>query len=263
MKICTLASSSKGNSILVFTDKTRILIDVGITYSELSAKLEKLGFSCADITAVVITHEHSDHIKGVGTLMRKNGTHVYVHANGYEALLKRVGKVKEEDVVQFFDQDFMIGDLVLTPFRLSHDASCCVGYSITDGRNKMTMATDLGVFTADLVQYFEGSKLVVLESNHDVEMLMHNEKYSFLLKNRILGKNGHLSNKTASQIVEKLAHMGVKQVVLAHLSEENNTPEICYNETYNYLASKGIQVGVHINIDIADPYKIGTLYNLI
>lgn len=262
MKVCTLASSSKGNSTLVFTENTRILIDAGITHSELSTKLEKLGLSCDDITAVVVTHEHSDHIKGIGSLMRKNGTLVYVHTNGYDALIKRIGKVNKSDVIQFFDQDFMIGDLVLTPFRLSHDASCCVGYSITDGKNKMTMATDLGVFTADLVEYFEGSKLVILESNHDVQMLLDNPRYSFLLKNRILGKNGHLSNKTASQIVEKLAHMGVKQVVLAHLSEENNTPEVCYKATYNYLASVGIVVGVHINIDIADPYKIGTLYNL-
>ncbi len=262
MKICTLASSSKGNSTFVFTDTTRILIDAGITYAELRIKLGKLGFSCDDITAVIITHEHSDHIKGVGSIMRKHGTPVYVHTSGYDSLKKKIGKVNENQLIQFFDDSFAIGDLQITPFHLSHDSSCCVGYTISDGINQMTTATDLGVFTVDLIKYFEGSKLVILESNHDVDMLMANPRYSFLLKNRILGKHGHLNNNIAARVVEKLAHMGVKQVILAHLSEENNTPEICFNTTCTYLESVGIKVGVNINIDVADPYKIGTLYSL-
>ena len=262
MKVCTLASSSKGNSTLVFTNKTRILIDAGICYSEIQTKLNKLGFSCDDITAIIVTHEHSDHVKGIGAIMRKNGTPVYVHSSGYDALRSKVGKVSEGQLIQFFDQDFSIGDLTVTSFRLSHDSKFCVGYSISDGANKFTIATDLGIFPPDLIQYFENSKLVILESNHDMEMLMRNPRYSFLLKNRILGKNGHLSNSMAARVVEKLAHMGVKQVILAHLSEENNTPEVCFNTTCTYLSSVGVEVGKNINIDIADPYEIGTVYNL-
>lgn len=262
MKVCTLASSSKGNCTVVFTETTKILIDAGVSIRKINQRLDLLGLNCNDIDAVIVTHEHSDHVCAVGNLIKKFSVPVYVHTNSYAALVKKFAPIDTTKIVQFLDDDFIIGDLKISPFPLPHDAIHCVGFNISVGTRKVTIATDLGYVPSSLVKNFEGSTLVILESNHDVQMLMSNPKYSFSLKNRILGKRGHLSNELSARVVEKLAHMKVKQVVLAHLSEENNTPQTCYTAMQTHLSSVGIEIGKHIKIDIAKPDDIGTLYSL-
>lgn len=263
MKACVLASSSKGNCTYIGSETTNILIDAGISVKDIEYKLGLLRVNPENISAILITHEHSDHIKSVCNFTKKHKScFIYVHKNTYEALLTKLPNLDKRRIIIFYNMDFNIGDLTITSFILPHDASCCVGYSIKNYQNKISICTDLGHTNSDIIQNLYNSKLVILESNHDIDMLKQNPHYSFALKNRILGKYGHLSNNTACEVVEKLAYNNVKQVVLAHLSPENNTPELCYNTMCNYLLSKGIIPNVNIYIEVANKSEIGTVFTL-
>lgn len=263
MKACVLASSSKGNCTYIGSDTTHILIDAGVSVKDIEGKLSLLKVNPENISAILITHEHSDHIKSVHNFTKKyKSCFIYVHKNSYDALITKLPNLDKRRIIIFYNMDFNIGDLNINSFILPHDSSCCVGYSIKNNQNKISICTDLGHTTSDIIQNLYDSKLVILESNHDVDMLKQNPHYSYLLKNRILGKNGHLSNETACKVVEELVSHNVKQVVLAHLSPENNTPELCYNTMCDYLLSKGIIPNVHILIEVANQTQIGTLYTL-
>ena len=261
MKVCTIASSSKGNCVLVFNDNTKILIDLGVTLVDLESKLNMLGINPHEITAILNTHEHIDHTKNIGAFMRKYGTPLYCHIDGYDRLLTKLGKVNYSLLTRFNDMPFEIGDMVVRAFKLPHDASSCVGYTIADGDKRMSIATDLGHFDDEIVANLMGSRMVILESNHDEKMLLNNPKYTPMLKQRILGKSGHLSNKLASQVALKLVGTGTRQILLAHLSEENNTPELAYNTVCSYLYNYGIIEGQHIRIDVAPAYDLSSVYS--
>lgn len=262
MKVCTLASSSKGNSTLVIGDKTILLIDAGLNIKELEVKLRALGVELCDVTAILSTHEHCDHTKSIGTMLRRYKTKLYVNSDGCAALLKKIGNINEGLVINFYDLPFELGEFTITPFKLPHDSIVCYGYNIEKDNKKISIATDFGHTTTDIEKYLYNSRLVILESNHDEQKLLANPKYSAVLKQRILSKRGHLSNRTAALVVSNLAQHNVAQVVLAHLSEENNTPELCYETICDYLLSVGIVPQENIKIDIASPNKIGTVFNI-
>ncbi|MBR4745217.1 MAG: MBL fold metallo-hydrolase [Clostridia bacterium] len=262
MRVATLASSSKGNSTLLWTDNTKILIDLGITCSEVELKLKALNIDPKQIDAILNTHVHSDHTKGIATFARKYGTKIYCHIDGAQALATKLEKVKQEQLFSYSDKPFSVGDFEITSFKLPHDVDCCVGYTVACGDTKVSYATDLGHKSDETLLHLFGSKLVILESNHDRAMLIANPHYSPILKTRILSSHGHLSNDDCAVAVAKLALAGTKQVVLAHLSEENNTPETAYECVTNYLNSRGISEGVNIKIDVAPAHKIGTIFNL-
>lgn len=262
MRVITLASSSKGNCVLVYSENTKVLIDVGIKLEDVERKLKILNINPAEIDGILNTHEHIDHCKSIGAFMRKYGTMLYCHFDGTEALCKRLGKINGKCVNCFSDVPFQIGEFTIYPFKLPHDAKSCVGYTIEYKNKRMSYATDLGHISPSIVENLLNSRLVILEANHDETMLLNNPKYSYVLKQRILGKNGHLSNSLSAQVVEKCALSGVKQIVLAHLSEENNTPEICYNTICTYLESVGIIEGVNIKIEISPPHDMGALFVL-
>lgn len=262
MKVCTLASSSKGNCILVFTENTKILIDIGVTLSYVEERLEKLNINPAEIDAILNTHEHIDHTKNIGAFMRKYGTPLYAHVDGYDKLTTKLGKFDANQVFLFEDFPFKIGDFVIRAFKLPHDATSCVGFTFEENGNRFSIATDLGYVDDEILSNLMGSKLVILESNHDEKMLLNNPKYPYLLKQRILGKSGHLSNKLCAETILKLINGGVKQVLLAHLSEENNTPELAYNTSREYLEGFGIVEGVHVKIDVAPPLGFSNIFYL-
>lgn len=261
MKVCTLASSSKGNCVLVYNDSTKILIDIGITLVELEEKLNILGINPHEITAILNTHEHIDHTKNIGAFMRKYGVPLYCHIDGYDRLIQKLGKVDPSSITRFIDMPFEVGDMVVRAFKLPHDASSCVGYTIADGDKRVSIATDLGHWDDDIISNLIGSRMVILESNHDEKMLLNNPKYSYVLKQRILGKSGHLANKLTAQAILKLVGNGTRQVLLAHLSEENNTPELAYNTVCGYLYNYGIIEGQHIRIDVAPAHDISHVYS--
>ena len=262
MKVVTLASSSKGNSTLIYTDKTKILIDAGLLLSEIELKLTALNILPGEINAILLTHEHSDHIKGIGPFMRKYHTPLYVHNLGMVSAIKKLGNINENLVIPFYDKPFMVGEFKITSFNLPHDAHHCVGYSIEKDDKKVSIATDFGHTNVDIVKNLYNSRLVILESNHDEKMLLQNQNYSSLLKSRILGKNGHLSNVVAAKLVCDLANNNVKQVLLAHLSEENNTPQLAYDTVKQYLQANEIEIGKNIMVDVASAHKISTIFHL-
>ncbi len=262
MRVVTLASSSKGNCILVYTERTKILVDIGICLEDLEKKLNILHINPAEISGVLNTHEHIDHCKGIGAFMRKYDTPLYCHIDGVGALTRKLGKVQTHKIITFTDIPFEVGEFEIKAFKLPHDASSCVGFTITCETKKISIATDFGHVTPSIVDNLLESRLVILEANHDEQMLLANPKYSYVLKNRILGRNGHLSNNLSARVIERCALNNVKQVVLAHLSEENNTPELCYNTICTYLESVGITEGVNIKIDISPASEIGMIFYL-
>ena len=259
MKVCSLASSSKGNCTVVYNEDSVLLIDMGITLKDLELKFERLGIDPRDIKGVLISHEHIDHTKGVGTLNRKYGTPIFCHECAVDGILQRIGK-HDDNVVLFTNNAFQIDDFTIETFRVPHDVPYCVGFNIYENNNKVSIVTDLGHTTKDIVERLYDSRLVILESNHDESRLMRNPKYSLTLKKRILGEKGHLSNKTSARVLLSLAQNNVKQVLLAHLSEENNTPELCYKTITDILLANGIIPQENIKIDIAKPNGIGPIF---
>lgn len=260
MKVVTLASSSKGNCVLVIGENTNLLIDAGINISNLISKLNLLGVDPYSIKAILSTHEHSDHSKSIGAFMRKYGAYLYVHNDDREALIKKLGRIDENHIITFYDQDFSIGEFTIKSFKLPHDAVSCVGYVVRQGASQFAYATDLGYASEETVKHLFNCKLVILESNHDEKMLINNPNYSSALKQRILSKHGHLSNMSSAKVVCALAQNNVKQVVLAHLSPENNTPMLCYQTVCDYLLAMGVEPGVNIKIDVAPMEHIGTVF---
>jgi len=262
MRFCTLASSSKGNVSIVYTDTTKILIDAGISLCELELKLEALGILPQSIDGILITHEHGDHIRSVGALNRKYGIKIYCHIQAYSSLLTKLGRIRDNTIFTFTDIMFKIGDFVIEPYRLPHDVPYCCGFNVYNNAKKISFATDLGHITEEIISKLYDSRLVLIEANHDEKMLMANPKYSLSLKQRIKGANGHLSNVVCAKVVSRLAVNNVKQVVLAHLSEENNTPDICYNTVTQYLESVGINVNTNIRVFVASARNIGPIFHI-
>lgn len=260
MKLCTLASSSKGNSIVVYTENTKILIDCGISLANLQEKLALLNMTPADLDGVLVTHEHIDHVRGIAQLCKKYNTRIYCNDVALYGIFNRV-KAPRHHFVFFGLTPFKIGDLTIQAFSIPHDVPCC-GFNISNGNKKISILTDLGQINESILHNLKESTLIVMEANHDIEMLKRNPKYPARLKSRILGDFGHLSNLSSAQAIAYLANNNLKQVVLAHLSEENNTPEICYNTISNHLEKEGIRVGEKLHIEVANPYHISPVFVL-
>ena len=262
MKIVTLASGSKGNSTYLETEKVKILIDAGITIKELEKRLNILEINPSEIAAILVTHEHSDHIKGVFNFAKKYNTKIYVHNYLWSAIECKVTELNLSEQMVFFNDDFIIEDLKVVSFELPHDATYCVGYSFLNNGKKISIATDLGHTNPRIIEHLKNSTLLILESNHDESLLKQNPKYPIYLKNRILSSKGHLSNLSAAQTILELVNYNVQQVVLAHLSEENNAPEMAYNTIKEFLRSYGVEEGKHIFVDVATQHKVGNIFNL-
>ena len=223
MEIVALASGSKGNSLYVKSGKTAVLLDVGLSAREIERRMALVGALPADLSAILVTHEHTDHIRGVGPLARRYDLPVYMTERTYQAAEDAVGRLPRIECIDP-ETPFEIGVLWFSPFLISHDAVEPLGFAFTDGVLKVGVATDLGVVTHLVREQMRGAHVAIVESNHDPDMLMEGP-YPWDLKQRIRGRKGHLSNPTATKFVETLYHSDLERVVLAHLSEINNTPE--------------------------------------
>lgn len=224
MDFCSIASGSSGNCIFVGTDHTSVLIDAGISGKKVTEGLRSIDRKPEELDAILITHEHSDHIKGLGVLARKYGIPVYSSAGTKNAMLsqKMLGKVDESlfhEIVP--DTCFGIGDIFVQPFRVSHDAAEPVAYRFCCGEKSVAVATDLGFYDDYIVDHLKNLDAVLLESNHDINMLQVGA-YPYYLKQRILGRRGHLSNENAGRLLGEILHDNMKAVMLGHLSKENN-----------------------------------------
>ena len=254
LRVCNLSSGSDGNLTYIETLNAKILLDAGLSASEITKRLSLLRVTPEEIDAVLITHEHMDHIKGLDVFASKYHTKVYVHNKGLWALKSKLKKADFIQFVPFDDMDFIIKDLYVSNFPLSHDSVYCSGFSFKEKTKKVSILTDLGYTNDEVLNRIAGSVLVYIEANHDEQMLKNNPTYPLMLKQRILGKRGHLSNMACAQAVEYLAHTGTKQIMLAHLSRENNTPEVAYGSICAYLKEHGIEEGKHIKIAVTSIY---------
>lgn len=255
LKICTIASGSTGNCTYISTPTTTVLVDEGISVTRTEKCLKLLGRG--DQLSVLVTHSHSDHISNVPLFARRNDANVYCHYATANALRKK-GKYEDGRLIEFSEGDLIVGDLVVTPFRVSHDVPC-MGYVVAHKGKRVALATDIGYVGNAVMSKLSGCDLVLLESNHDEGLLRANREYSPWLKSRILSESGHLSNTACAQACVKLAGSGVKQFILAHLSQENNYPELAFNTVSGALAEAGFD---DVGVEVARHDKMSSLFEI-
>jgi len=257
IKFCSLFSGSSGNSIFLGTDNAKLLIDAGLSAKRVIEALVSIGENPRELSAILVTHEHSDHIKGAGVISRKFNVPIYANESTWEIMECQIGPISLNNK-NFFNtgSEFEINDVCIRAFPIPHDASEPVGFSFYAENRKITLATDIGHVNRQLLNYFEMSDLLLLESNHDVEMLRVGP-YPWWLKKRIMGDTGHLSNEMAGKTIAYMAEKGTKRFLLGHLSKENNFPELAYQTVYNALYEKKIEVGVDVMLDVVLRDKIG------
>ena len=262
MRVCVLASGSKGNSTFIEGENTRILIDAGLNKTELETRLKIIGIDPNSIDSIIITHEHNDHIKGLGTFARAHGCKIFAHPDTWAAMQDKVGVLNTEKRIGIYGNDFYINELAIHPFDVSHDAAHCLGYCVMDGTKKISYATDLGFINDTIIKNLAESSLVILEANHDIPRLMNNPRYPIYLKNRILSKRGHLNNKDSAEAVLKMLGYGIRGLIAAHLSEANNTPELVLQALNETVARNGGELAKEIYVDIAKQHSVGNIYRI-
>lgn len=252
VKLISLISGSSGNASVVSDGTTTLLIDCGMSGSRLKAALGSAGLSVDDINGVLITHEHNDHVRGIGVIARRHKYNIY--GTEKTLLAMECGDIADEQLHPITPySDFEINTIGIRPFSISHDAVDPVGYSFFAGNEKVSVATDTGIVTDSIENAVMGSSQIILESNHDVEMLRVGS-YPYYLKQRILSSKGHLSNETSAQFAARLAAAGAHYIMLAHLSEENNHPDIAYMTARNALEESGAVLGQDVSLNVANRY---------
>ena len=236
-----LYSSSSGNMFHIASSSTNILIDVGVSYKAINEGLKTIGLTIKDIDAILITHEHSDHIKGLPLICRKNDIPIYACGDTAKFLKEELDSknIPANIITTHYDSPFKIKDITIYPFETSHDAAMPCGYKISDDTSSITFATDLGYISNDVMDKLVESDYTILESNYDEAMLEFG-KYPFLLKRRIKSVTGHLSNDACGQAVAQLAKQGHNRFLFAHLSENNNNEELAKQTIESILCQNGI-----------------------
>ncbi len=246
LRVTSIASGSSGNSFLIEADDVKVLIDAGITAKRLAGELQMLRVDPSDIDVVFLSHEHSDHIGSVGAFCRRNGVPVV----GNEGTLARVILNKVETSVLRTGSALKLGCLSVTSFPLPHDAAETVGYFLEYDQWRICIATDLGYVPDSIKPFVRGSDLVILESNHDVDQVIYGP-YPARLKERILGRAGHLANLQAAECISECASGHPQWFWLAHLSEVNNSPRCALKTVKKHLQQEGID-GVHVDVALRD-----------
>lgn len=251
IKLIPLFSSSKGNCTYIETDTTSLLVDVGITCKRLVTKMSEMQINPETIEAILITHEHSDHIKGIKVFANKYKIPVYATQKTWDFIGDSLMLPENQKRTFVPNYIFNIGNIKVQPFNIPHDAVDPCGFSFYHNQEKVTVATDLGCINEYLLSNMLKSNSILLESNHDLNMLKTGP-YPWALKQRISGNFGHLSNVTSAQVVEILAKNGTKNFILGHLSEENNFPELAKETIFSHLKINNINVN-NLNIEVAKP----------
>lgn len=259
LTITPLASGSSGNSLLVSGGGTHILLDAGISCRRITTALHQLNIDPTSLSAVLITHEHTDHICGLATMVKKLPVPIYASAGTAYQLTHRVGLLQERVMPFSAGSSFSIGSLHCTSFSTPHDAADSVGYTVELDGCKLALATDLGYVTDTVRRAVLGSQLVVLESNHDIDWL-RSGPYPYSLKQRILGDQGHLCNEAGAELAAQAVQSGAHTVILAHLSRENNTPQRAYDVACRRLCALGIDPEADIRLVVAPRAEPGDTY---
>jgi len=230
MKVCSIASGSSGNCIYVGDGRNHILIDAGISRKRIVEGLAQIGVEPEQLDAIFVTHEHTDHIQGIHMMVKMFGTPVFATGGTLDGICMKdkKGVIRKEKLYQVYaDRPVGIGGLKITPFRMSHDAAEPVCYNVESAGHKLGMATDLGMFDDYIIGHLSGSDILLLEANHDISMLEAGT-YPYPLKRRILSDRGHLSNEASGRLLCRLSQKKLRYAFLAHLSKENNYPQLAY-----------------------------------
>ena len=234
MKVKVIASGSKGNCTLIQTDKIKILIDMGIGYQQLVSELEKINLEPQSIDAILITHTHSDHIKGLPSLVKKTNLKVYMLEEMEPELVKKI----PENNLHLYTNPLILEDLTINLIRISHDVEG-VGFVIEHNNHSLVYLTDTGYINRKYIPLMKNRDLYIIESNHDEEMVMEGP-YPYILKQRVISDKGHLSNHATAEYLLETVGNNTKQIILAHISENNNTEELALNTTKDLLAENNI-----------------------
>jgi phosphoribosyl 1,2-cyclic phosphodiesterase len=253
LKICSLSSGSSGNCVFVASDSTRIIVDAGIPAGRIGRALGALPL-CGELS-VLVTHSHYDHISGLSAFTKTSGARVYTH--GLSSGAVRHGDFNNSE---FNFSPFMIGDIEVEPFAVPHDVPC-VGFILKNGSKSVGIATDLGEADGSVINRLSFCDMVLIESNYDENML-RGGPYPQYLKKRVLSREGHLSNDACAGVCAEIVSGRVKQIMLAHLSRQNNSPAIAFNTVADKLLSFGIVEGRDVNIEVAPAFSASGLYEI-
>ena len=262
LSFCSFSSGSSGNCYLIKSETTAILVDAGISVRKILNGLSQTGTTDEQLEALLLTHEHSDHIKSLAPLMRKKNQ---LRAFANELTWQAIDKTIDPDRKYIFtpEEPFQIGDIGVNAFRVCHDAADPVGFSFYNDGKQISIVTDTGCFKEEMVEEIRNADLLVLDANHDVEMLKIG-RYPWFLKQRILGARGHLSNESAARMLVRLLseHKKHLKILLAHLSKENNFPEMAYQTVKNILEEEEYYIGKHIEINTIVRDEVSIVYQV-
>jgi len=253
LRTSVLSSGSKGNANLIFTDDTYLLLDAGLSAKKLYSAMEAIEVDPTKLNGVIISHEHSDHVNGAGILSRKLNIPLYFSQETYSRCSSKIGNLNREPVFFKVGDDFLIRDILVTSFTSSHDAIDSSNFlfeQVNNPNQKLAIATDLGFATKLLIEKIKEATTLIIESNHD-EVVLLTGSYPWELKQRVKSTRGHLSNKQAVGVVSQIIHNRLANLILAHLSEINNTPELALKEMTNYLN----EIKSEVKLFVANQHK--------
>lgn len=260
IKFCSLSSGSSGNCQYIETENSKILVDSGFSGKRTQELLKSIDVCPTELDAILVTHEHSDHIKGVGVLSRRFDLPIYANANTWLGMEGKIGAIKEENTRTFTTDDFFeLKDLAIYPVATFHDANEPVGYAFYYKDKKISIVTDTGFISDNIMKEIKDSNLYFLESNHD-EFMLKEGLYPWYLKRRILSAHGHLSNEDAGLTLSKLLKGSGEKVILGHLSQDNNVPELAMATVTEILTDKGLDVEKDIDLGLSFRDRATCLY---
>lgn len=262
IKFCSLSSGSSGNCQYVETDNIRILIDAGFSGKKIEELLSSIDVCPTSIDYIFVTHEHLDHIKGVGVLSRRYDIPIYANKNTWLAMDKKIGNIKEKNIKIFTTgKHFNINDISIQPINIFHDASEPVAYVIYYKNRKISILTDTGWVSDSIMDNIRASDLYLIESNHDLQMLK-NGRYPWALKQRVMSSRGHLSNDDAGEVLGKVLKGKGETVLLGHLSKDNNIPDLAIDTVRESVGEKGLNTLKDIKLGLTYRERHTKIYKL-
>lgn len=263
LRFTVLASGSSGNAFYIGTDKENILVDAGLSGKQIERLLSESSLDPNKLTKILVTHEHSDHIKGLGIVARKYNLPIYANEKTWKAMEGSIGKITLDQKFVFnMEETKTFGDIDVESFGVSHDAAEPMFYTFHHEGKKVSLVTDLGYVSERIKKTVENSDALIFEANHDVSMLQMG-RYPWNVKRRILGDTGHVSNEDCALALEDIIGQNTKRIYLAHLSKDNNMKELARMSVENQLRASGFSIGNGIDIYDTDPASPTSLYNVV